>query len=244
MLRASFAITLIALSSPVLAKEIVALPHWTYDEQAKWGKLSPEFSACNTGVKQSPIDIKSLQKSALLPLKPSYQKISVKLFNNGHTVQVNIPEGNRLVIGDKEYSLVQFHFHAPSEHHIDGKFYPMELHLVHKDKEGKLAVIAVMLQEGQGSPVIQRVLDYLPEQTGEENSRDVKMNIADLLPKSPHYYSYEGSLTTPPCSENVRWIVMMEPMMVSKEQIHAFQKVIGKNARAVQPLNGRVIKTD
>lgn len=227
----------LAVNAPALAA-----PHWSYETQAEWGELEAAFTACKTGKQQSPIDIGAAQKETLAPLVFSYQPTKVKFFNNGHTLQASTAEGNSLTIGEDSYKLVQFHFHSPSEHLIKGKSAPMELHLVHKDKDGKLAVLGVMLQAGKSNKAIEELWAHLPDSEGEKNSKELTLNIAEMLPQSKAYYTYPGSLTTPPCSENVRWLVLEQPMEVATTQVEAFVKEVGINARHVQALNERVVK--
>lgn len=164
------------------------------------------------------------------------------MIDNGHTVQVNYAPGSMLKIGDKTYELVQFHFHHKSETAIHGKHSPMEVHLVHKDKDGNLAVVAVLLHEGESNPAVATTWSNIPGEKEKAVSPDgVEIQAVQLLPKNHRYYTFSGSLTTPPCTENVTWIVMVEPVTVSKEQIEKFAKLYPDDERPVQPLNGRVV---
>jgi carbonic anhydrase len=166
-------------------------------------------------------------------------------FNNGHTIQINYSEGDTLAIGGKAYQLVQYHFHAPSEHTIDGRHFPMEMHMVHKAADGQLAVIGVLIDEGRHNTAFDPVWGSLPKEKGvETHLTAVSVDVDQLLPKARTTYRYEGSLTTPPCSEGVAWLVMTTPISLSVEQIGQFTAIVKANNRPVQPLNGRTVVTD
>ena len=230
-------------SSMLIASEGGA--HWGYGQEsgpAHWGDLKPEYSMCKDGKNQSPINITSAVESELKDLSLEYPNTATEVINNGHTVQVNFPAGNVLKIDGKEFELKQFHFHTPSENQIDGKNFPMEAHLVHANKDGALAVIAVMIDEGKSNATLDKIINNMPKKAGDKNSlKDSKLNALDLLPKEKDYYRFSGSLTTPPCSEGVRWFVLKEPIKASKEQLVSFTNVLGKNNRPVQPLNARKV---
>ncbi len=227
-------------------------PHWGYEGEhgpAAWGTLCPEFTTCGTGKSQSPIDI-SGAKAVLLPeMKTSYTPAQLRivhhehvadLINNGHTVQVNYPAGSTLVLGEQSFDLAQYHFHAPSEHTLEGQHFPMEMHLVHKSAQGKLAVLGVFISEGAANAAFEPVWANLPKEKGVEvHLEHVTVDVDALLPKARAVYRYEGSLTTPPCSEGVQWLVFAEPITLSAEQIAAFRALVHDNNRPVQPLNGR-----
>ena len=220
-------------------------PHWGYGGEhgpEEWGDMEADFSACKLGKEQSPIDIRNATKSTLPPLDFKYAKSSAEVVNNGHTIQVNLADGGVLTLDGVPYKLVQFHFHAPSEEKIGGKAYPMEAHLVHQSAEGKLAVVAVLLTEGRANAALNSVFRDLPQTEGAEKTLDANFNAAELLPIARGYYTYVGSLTTPPCSEGVRWQVLKQPVEVSKAQIAAFRKLYSMNARPVQPLNDRKVE--
>ncbi|XZG71439.1 carbonic anhydrase [Chitinibacteraceae bacterium HSL-7] len=199
---------------------------------------------CQSGKAQSPVNIVTKQASAAdLPgLSFQYAPSSVRLVNNGHTIQLNYDAGSRVLIGNDAYSLLQFHFHAPSEEKINGKPADMVAHLVHKNDAGQLAVVAVLFKVGAENKTLATFWNKLPKQQGEVNDAAV-FNAFDLLPENWGYYAFEGSLTTPPCSEGVRWQVLKEPVTLSRAQLNAFKKLFPMNARPVQPLNGRVIKS-
>ncbi len=220
--------------------------HWGYTGEhgpGNWGGMEPGFSACKLGKMQSPIDIRHPAKSALPALDFEYVQSGAEIVNNGHTVQVNLVDGGMLNLDGVPYKLVQFHFHTPSEEKVDGKAYPMEAHLVHESADGKLAVVAVLLKEGKANPAFDTVFHSMPKAEGPGHAIQ-DLNAADLLPSDRGYFRYVGSLTTPPCSEGVRWQVMKQPVEVSKEQVSAFRKLYHMNARPVQALNGRKVEQD
>jgi carbonic anhydrase len=169
-----------------------------------------------------------------------YKPSPLKIVNNGHTIQVNYAPGSYAELGGKRYELAQFHFHSPSEHTVAGKHSEMEVHLVHRDSEGGLAVVGVLLRKGHEIAGLQGVWDHLPQNEEETTVEGASVDASSLLPRHSEFYNYSGSLTTPPCSEGVAWYVMVEPVEVSVEQIGAFQAIVSANARPVQPLNGRV----
>lgn len=222
-------------------------PHWGYsgdNAPDNWGNLATEFKTCSAGTQQSPINITGAASSALDDIAVNYSHAPLEVVNNGHTVQVNFPEGNTMTVGGTTYKLLQYHFHASSEHTIDGKSYPLEAHLVHKTDDGKLGVIGVMLEQGAENPAIAEVFSNLPKAPGKIAKDDVKVNPATLLPEQLSYYNYSGSLTTPPCSEGVNWMVLTTPVEASAEQISAFTSIFAENNRPVQALNERVVSVD
>lgn len=218
--------------------------HWAYsgDEGPEhWGGLSDKFAACSTGKNQSPINISGLIEAELKPISFSYSAASTEILNNGHTIQVNYKSGSKINIDGIDFELKQFHFHAPSENLIDGKSYPLEAHLVHADKDGNLAVIGVMFVEGKENKALAQAWAKMPKKA---DDKQVLTGVAanDLLPENRDYYRFNGSLTTPPCSEGVRWLVMKNAMTASKSQIEAFTNVMQHpNNRPVQATNARPI---
>jgi carbonic anhydrase len=237
---------LLALAAvPVIAS--AAGHHWSYSGEtgpSHWAGLEPGYAACGIGKAQSPIDIKTadVRRQKMPPLSFHYEPTSLHVIDNGHTIQVNLSLGNSLAIAGDRYQLVQFHFHHPSEERIDGKQFDMVVHLVHRDSQGHLAVVAVPLRSGAPNPLLAKLWRALPHQKGKEESpAGVVINVADLLPADLGYYNFPGSLTTPPCSEGVRWFVLKSPKTVSPEQLAAFAKLYPDNARTPQPLNGRVV---
>jgi carbonic anhydrase len=222
-----------------------ARPHWGYSGAKgpdHWGALSPEFSTCSAGKNQSPIDLTGFIEAELKPIGFHYGVGGKEILNNGHTVQVNYAPGSRISVDDREFELKQYHFHAPSENLINGKSYPMEAHLVHADDQGNLAVIAVMVVEGEANESLAQAWAHMPEQAGDRHSLSPNVAAEGILPSERAYYRYNGSLTTPPCSEGVRWFVMKEPVTASKAQIAQFTEVMPHpNNRPVRPLNARTI---
>jgi carbonic anhydrase len=166
----------------------------------------------------------------------------IRVIDNGHTVQVNLPPGNAIEVGGRRYELVQFHFHRPSEERIDGRQFEMSLHLVHKDPTGRLAVVGVLLGKGPAHPAVQTVWNNLPLEQNEEAPARAQIDPGHLLPEDRRYYTYMGSLTTPPCSEGVLWMVMQQPVTVSAEQIDVFARLYAMNARPLQQASGHLIK--
>jgi carbonic anhydrase len=218
---------------------------WTYSGEhgpEHWGELSPDFAVCATGKQQSPIDITHSETEQLPQISFEYHASPLKITDNGHTVQINYAPGSTVTVRDNSYELVQFHFHHPSEEEINGKRHAMVAHLVHRNKEGKLAVVAVLIDEGNANPLISTLWNNLPTGKGKEIARDdIKVNASDLLPSNHKYYTFVGSLTTPPCSENVIWYVLQTPISLSRTQIDRFAHIYPLNARPVQALNGRVV---
>ena len=221
------------------------LPHWAYGGAGapeKWSSLDPAFSTCASGKRQSPIDIRDGIKVGLDPVVFDYQPSGFRVLDNGHTIQVNVGLGNAIEVLGRRYDLAQFHFHRPSEERVNGRQTDMVAHLVHKDLEGNLAVVAVLLTRGSPQPVVQSVWNNLPLERNEEVAASVPIDLIKLLPEDRRYFTYMGSLTTPPCSEGVLWMVMKTPVQVSPEQIAIFSRLYPMNARPVQALNARLIK--
>jgi len=218
-------------------------PHWTYEGHSgpeHWGELDPAFKTCETGKSQSPVNLVWSRTQGKGPIEFSYKDSPLKIIDNGHTVQVNFEKGSTAKIRGHEYALVQMHFHTPSEHTLSSKNFPIELHFVHKDADGKLAVIGVMYKKGTNHPGIETIWSHVPSTKGEEKTfADIHINPSLFLPKVRTYYNYIGSLTTPPCSEGVNWNVLNTPVELSSAQIAAFQKIYSSNNRPVQFLNGR-----
>jgi carbonic anhydrase len=220
--------------------------HWGYaglGAPENWAKLHPGNAACSTGKRQSPIDIRGGIKVDLEPIRFDYRNTEFRIIDNGHSVQVDVGEGNSITVMGRTYPLVHFHFHRPSEERVNGKTYDMVAHLVHKDYDNSLAVIAVLMEKGMEHPVIQTLWNYMPLEVGMESAPpNVTIDLSKLLPQSREYYTYMGSLTTPPCTENVLWMVFKSPVQVSPEQIGIFARLYPNNARPVQPVNDRLIK--
>ena len=219
--------------------------HWAYEGNGgpqNWGGLKPEFAKCSAGLRQSPIDIRDGVKVQLDPVQIEYRPSAIRVVDNGHTIQVNVAPGNTIEVIGRRYELLQFHFHRPSEERINGRQFDMVAHLVHKDVQGRLAVIAVLLDRGSAHPLVQTVWNNLPLEKGEEVPAKALLDLNALLPADRSYFTYMGSLTTPPCSEGVLWMVMKEPVPISSEQIGVFSRLYPMNARPIQSASGRLIK--
>ena len=218
--------------------------HWSHhagkDGPENWKNLCDGFSDCG-GQAQSPIDIKSdalKSPAGLQAIAVNYGASPVDIINNGHTVRFNISGEHSAMLGGKKYTLLQFHYHALSEHTIDGKYYPLEVHFVHKHSDTDFAVIGVMFEEGAENPLFSKYLDHFPQSRGEYSTEET-FEPASMLPSGMGYYHYQGSLTTPPCSEVVSWYVLKTPVTASAKQLKAFAAILDNNYRPVQPLNGR-----
>lgn len=217
---------------------------WSYSGEngpQRWAGLTPDFSACS-GKNQSPINLTSFIEADLKPIKISYQSQGHEIMNNGHTVQVNYNAGSSILIDGVQYDLMQFHFHAPSENLINGRSFAMETHFVHRDRDGNLAVIALLFDEGKENKALADIWHLMPNRKGEKRKLPSPFNAALLLPENPDYYLFNGSLTTPPCTEGVRWLVFKKSVQASKEQVEAFAHAIHHpNNRPVQPINARPV---
>lgn len=236
-----FSMSLIAITCSL---SVASSGHWGYSGDSgpdHWGDLKPEYSACKNGRNQSPINLSSLVEADLPQLKLQYSPETAEILNNGHTVQVNFKSGNILSIDGLQFELKQIHFHTPSENHIDGKPFPMEAHLVHADKDGNLAVIAVMYVEDGENPFLAAAWKKMPMEAGDKTPIAEKVT-SGLLPEALDYFRFNGSLTTPPCSEGVRWIVLSNYAEASAAQIKVFRDVMKTpNNRPIQALNARLI---
>lgn len=215
---------------------------WDYKNPSSWGEIA-EFKTCKTGKEQSPINIETSHvKKVMAPLEINYQASHAEVINNGHTIQVNLKNAGSFSVNHKAYELVQFHFHTPSEEKINGKTYPMVAHLVHKNPEGHLAVIALLIKEGKENTVLKEIFEHLPKNQDVKKELSNEFNTKILLPQALNYYGFQGSLTTPPCSEGVLWHVIKKPIELSKTQIQSFKSVVKSNARPVQALNERSVQ--
>ncbi len=219
---------------------------WTYDGPAgatHWHKLSPEYAACGEGKRQSPIDIRDGVRSQQEPLVFNYKPSALKVHNNGRTLEVPYEAGSQLSIGGTPYELVGFHFHRPSEERINGRRFDMSAHLMHRSADGQWLAVAVVFMAGDEHPFIKTLWNSIPLDAGMvEQAGAVKIDASQLLPKLRGYYTFMGSLTEPPCTEGVRWIVMRTPVQMSRNQLEIFGRLYEMNARPVQPANGRLIK--
>jgi carbonic anhydrase len=219
--------------------------HWSYDGDegpSHWGDLSPDYAPCKNGHHQSPIDIRNTKHTILPALQFDYKPSPLHIVDNGHTIMINYAPGSVIRVGDQHYTLKQFHFHRPSEEKINGKSYDMVVHLVHADEEGKLAVVAVLLESGEDNPLVHELWNDLPKEKGQEELLDaIHINAVDFLPSDRGYYTFNGSLTTPPCSEDVTWFVLKHPVTVTPAEIERFANLYRHDARPTQPLYDRVV---
>jgi len=219
------------------------MAHWSYGEEdgpKEWASLDERYFMCEEGMNQSPINITSAIEAELAPLAFAGSVKATTFANNGHSVEAAFAGGNTLTVDNKEYSLKQVHFHSPSENTIDGKSFPLEAHLVHASGS-KLAVVAVMFEVGEDNPTLNKLLRNLPENEGDKNQLKSDVSGYELLPASKEYYKFSGSLTTPPCTEGVKWLVLKTPVKISQSQLKDFTTVMPKNNRPVQELNARTI---
>lgn len=218
---------------------------WSYEGESgplSWGKLNPGYAKCDTGERQSPIDIRDGIKVELDPLNFEYKELPFSVIDTGKTIQVNVVDGNFINVSGRTYALVQFHFHKPAEERVNGKGFEMVAHLVHKDADGKIAVVAVLIERGKAHGIIQKIWNNLPLEKNVSVSALSNIDLNNLLPAGRDYYTYIGSLTTPPCSEGVLWLVMKEPIEASPEQLAIFARLYPMNARPLQKPAGRLIK--
>jgi len=217
--------------------------HWAYSDQGAWANVAAQNATCASGIEQSPINLTSAGPNVdLADLTPRYLAGPGAFLNNGHTLQFTPANASSmLTIGADAYQLVQFHFHSPSEHLVDRKLYPLELHLVHRNQIGQLAVVGVFIEQGPPNPALDMLVTGRPTAEGDAAATQLTLDPTELLPADHSYYAYAGSLTTPPCSEGVRWNVLRQPITASAAQIAALQEVLGHSARHPQPLNERTV---
>lgn len=219
--------------------------HWGYSGEAgplNWATLSADYRECTAGHDQSPINLTNLIDAELPPIGIRYVKSTAEVLNNGHTIQVNMIAGSAIAIDGIDFELKQFHFHAPSENQLEGKSFPLEAHLVHADRAGNLAVVAVMFTAGEANKVLAQAWRRMPQAKAEKIALPSGVDPGGMLPADRDYYRFSGSLTTPPCTEGVRWLVMKQSMTASVAQIDAFVHVIHHpNNRPVQALNARTV---
>lgn len=220
---------------------------WSYEgatDPSHWGELSPEFTPCATGAMQSPIDVQGATPGNLPALAFHYRPARAKVVNTGHTIELRPLGDLTLTTPTGTYRLAQIHFHTPSETRFAGKAYPLAAHFVHEDHRGRVAaVVAVMYRLGKPNPQLANLFRTMPKDGGQPVPMPGKVNIGGLLPKSLEYYTFSGSLTTPPCTEGVQWYVIKRPLTVSGQQLAAFRTRYPMNARPVQPLDGREVRS-
>jgi carbonic anhydrase len=219
--------------------------HWSYQGEGGplgWGKLSAANVKCDSGERQSPINIRDGIRVDLDPLTFDYKPSRFSVTDTGYTIQVNVGAGNFINVSGRTYELVQFHFHKPSEERINGKGFDMVIHLVHKDGDGRLAVVALLIERGKSQSLVQSVWNNLPLEKNEPVQALNTMDLSKVLPVGRDYYTYMGSLTIPPCTEGVLWLVMKDTIEISPEQIDIFSWLYPMNARPIQKTSGRLIK--
>jgi carbonic anhydrase len=218
--------------------------HWSYEGETgpdHWGKLDAANGACATGAQESPVDIDQPIKAELPALDITWSMPPATIVNNGHTIQLDFAPGNALTAGDSRYTLVQLHFHHPSEHLVGGKAFAMEAHFVHAAMDGGFAVVGVFIAPGKANPVFNKIVSSMPAAEGRPVPADQTIDPKGLLPPTRSYFRYEGSLTTPPCTEAVGWLLFADPVEVASEDIERFAKLYPKNARPVQKRSRRFI---
>jgi len=239
------AMALVVHAGAANAEHAEAAHPWSYEGEhgpKHWGQLKPEYAACKTGKRQSPIDLGGAKTANLPAIDFAYAPVSWRIIDNGHTVQVNVGPGSSITVEGKRFDLVQFHFHQPSEERIEGRAYAMVTHLVHKSADDKLAVVAVLMKAGPQNPLIEELWRSMPEDVGQEHEVAGALDLRKLLPAQRGYYRFTGSLTTPPCSEDVTWLVLKTPVQISQAEQASFAARHAHNARPVQPLNGRTVE--
>jgi carbonic anhydrase len=223
-------------------------PHWSYEGAegpSNWENLDAASKVCSAGSQQSPIDIVAAVRAQLPPIKFVWSQSADTIVNNGHTIQANFANGNSIMLGKDNYKLLQFHFHRPSEHLIEGKNFPMELHFVHQHASGGLAIVGVLMAIGRANSVFHNVVTTMPVEAGPAVKADKTINPNGMLPANRSYYRYPGSLTEPPCSETVEWLLMVTPIQVAEADVAAFAKAYPMNARPVQKANRRdILRSD
>lgn len=222
-------------------------PHWSYSGDngpENWATLDPSFAVCGSGAEQSPVDLAELEGADLPDLEMTYLPTPLAILHDGHTVKVAAQGGGTLNVGDGVFTLSQFHFHSPSEHTVEGRSFPLEMHLVHADDAGNLAVVGVLFEEGDADPALAPLADNLPQPHSETAVEGATIDIAALLPKDLTYVGFAGSLTTPPCMEGVAWHVLTSARPASAEQLQQFKAAIPGTNRPIQALGDRVLKKD
>lgn len=242
-LLASLLITSLAL--PTAAQEGAHPRHWGYAGEVgpeHWAEFESDFGACTSGRNQSPIDLHNFIEANLPRIVFDYKPGGHQVVNNGHAIQVNYNPGSKITVDQADFELKQFHFHSPSENTINGKSFPMEAHFVHADAKGNLAVVALMFEEGENNKLLEKVWPQVLQVVNGKEALRPEVSAADLLHANRDYYRYNGSLTTPPCSEGVRWFVLKHPAKATAEQLAVVGKAIGQpNNRPVQPIGARPV---
>ena len=232
---------MLATGSILLADED---KHWSYSGETgpeNWAKLAPEFAACGIGRNQSPINITKTVAADLETLQFNYESNSTVIVNNGHTLQINAGPNSWLRVGGEDFQLMQLHFHSPSEHQVNGEIFSLEGHLVHQNHSGALAVVAVLFRAGEWNNDLARFGAAAPKELNQPEPINLQFADLELFRNNESYYRYNGSLTTPPCTEGVRWYVLKNPGHIAPEQAVNFVALIGEAARGPQPVNARIV---
>ena len=235
------AVLSVFVSAPTLAQDTQDWGYIGAGAPHKWAALNPAYSTCKTGAEQSPVNIDRFAQVALPPITAAYNPSALEVANDGRTVQVNYEPGSGFSVDGKAYELVQIQFHTPSEHYIDGAPYPMEAHFIHTAQDGSLAVIGVMMKVGVPNPTIEGIWQNVPMAGKVKNVSGVSIDASNLMPEDKSYYTYRGSLTTPPCREGVQWYLLKDEIELSATQLKAFQAVYPVNARPIQDLGARTV---
>ena len=229
----------------VAGSSMAADMHWSYTGEAApahWNELDPGYEMCAKGMNQSPIDLTGFVEADLAPITFHYTGLATEVVNNGHTIQANYTAGSTIETAGKMFQLKQFHFHSPSENTINGESFPLEAHFVHEAEDGSLAVVSVLFQIGEENEALARLWKQMPRKAGEKAAMASQVRAQDLMPEDRDYYRYNGSLTTPPCTEGVLWLVMKQPLTISKAQVNEFIHVMHHyNNRPVQPVHARPV---
>lgn len=240
-----FAFALCLVVTPAISRAQESHPHWSYDgteDPKHWGSLDPAFATCKMGHNQSPIDIRHPKLADIPELHFDYKAVPLSILDNGHTIMVNYAPGSTLTVGDKIYSLKQFHFHHPSEEHIDGKGFDLVAHLVHADADGHFAVVAILFKVGASNPFLRTLWTKIPSEKDKTiEASMVSVNLNDLLPSQHGYYTYSGSLTTPPCTEGVTWYILKSTSSLSTQELSTIMKLYPHDNRPTQKLNHREV---
>lgn len=237
-------LTGLALCPLCATRGFAADTHWSYEGATgpdRWSTLESANAVCSAGSQQSPVDIADAIRAQLPPLGLGWNRRADTIVNNGHTIQLNFSEGSTLTAPGGNYRLLQLHFHRPSEHLINGKIYPMEVHFVHANASGGLAVVGVLMETGKANAVFNKIVSTMPRKEGAPVKADADIDPSGLLPGNLSYYRYPGSLTTPPCSETVDWLLLTTPIEVADDDVTAFAKLYPMNARPAQKANRRYV---
>jgi carbonic anhydrase len=236
---------LIALTVMATSNAGAQSVQWGYEGKIgpeRWARLDGTYLTCTNGRQQSPLDIRGAKPSDLAPLEFHYRSGLITLVNDGHFVQGNVEPGSFLVANGHRYDLVGFQFHHPSEQAVKGQLSDMEVQLLHKDSDGKMAIVSIRMREGNPNVVLAALWPLLPGQAGKSTKTKDMVNVAGLLPPDRGYWTYQGSLTTPPCSEGVDWFVLKEEIEVSRDQLQTFGALYSRNSRPLQPPHDRKIQ--